>query len=550
MRRPLIALLFVCSFAAAQQRPAPSAGRDLAPPRDTSSAMLPTIDLPEFVITGRSSIELPKVEKRLEDGDPTGEITVAPASPVRDRVTGPGPGSSAVARPSTPQVEGVQGHLRAGMGSFWMPQIAASVRPILSGASVGVNGHYRRSSGFAPWTAWSEGGGDVTASLPIDLTSGGFQSAALAGDLGYESRSYRWFGTPSPADRRTVSILDGGVGARGWLGNWSGALSLRFGSTAIDDTSSSVTEALTRVAAEVDGEVGQIPVVASMSVLNASRSITGSASAGVATMAVGSRWQPIPTVRISGGLGMAFLHGDGGQKRGMLLPTIRVEFAIDERHRLSGVFEPRPEGITLMSSQAHHRFLDAHAPLRQTAWTNSGRFGLESDWTSDLRTRIEVEAGSARDLAMITDTAGRGVAEWMYGDASFAAVRAECIAKMRGNDYFSATVIVRSSRNSASGLIIPYWPVFESRVSYTAMVTPELIVRSSLQIVGARESQWSGASSRLPGYALVDVAGTYAILPGLSLWAEATNLSNSVYQHWKGIQEPPFRVSAGIALAW
>lgn len=550
MRFLLIASTIVCTVVSAQERPSPSAGRDVTPPRDSVVAVLPTIDLPEFVITGRTSIELPKVEKRLDDGGPAGQVVVGPAPPVRDRADGPGPGAGPIGRSVASGEEGRQGHLRAGLGSFWSPQLAISVRPVMGPATVGVNGRYRRSTGFAPWTAWSEGGGDVSAMLPLDLGSAGFQAASVTGDMGYEARSYRWYGSAAPANERTVSMVEGGIGARGWHGGWNGTAMLRFGSTTIDDTSSSVNEALTRVAAGVEGDVGGVPLMMSVSALNARRSITSTSSSGVTTLAAGSRWQPIPNVRVSGGLKMGYVYGDAGQRRGLLQPSVRVQFAIDERHRLDGAFEPRVGEITLMSSQDRHRFLDGQTPVRQTAWTNAGRFGLESDWSPEVRTRLAIEAGTARDLAMIVDTAGRGVARWMYGDASYASVQAECIAKMRGNDYFSATVIMRSTRNGISGLSIPYWPSFEARASYTAQVTPELTVRSSLQVVGSRESGWSGPSSRIAGYAVVDVAGTYAILPTLSLWAEMANLSNTVYQHWKGIQEPPFRLSAGIALAW
>jgi hypothetical protein len=72
----------------------------------------------------------------------------------------------------------------------------------------------------------------------------------------------------------------------------------------------------------------------------------------------------------------------------------------------------------------------------------------------------------------------------------------------------------------------------------------------SVQVVGARESQWAGPAASLPGYAAIDVSGHFAISSSLAVWLEGTNLTNAVYQHWKGIQEPPFRLSAGIALAW
>ncbi|MCU0452584.1 MAG: hypothetical protein MUE68_02920 [Bacteroidetes bacterium] len=550
MRHLSITLAVTVTLASAQERPTPPDRRDLAPPRDTVASALPTFDLPEFVITGLSSIELPRVEKRLEEGGPTGNVLVATAAPVRDRTTGLAPGADLGNRPSVGLPTGFEGYVRAGMGSYRMPQVLVAVRPIVGSLSLGVSGQYRRSSGFAPWTSWSEGGGKLSAALPVDLGSAGVTNATLSGDLAVDSRSYHWYGTSSPWHRRKMTLADGGIGARGLLGAWNGSLSLRFGSTSFADTSASVTESTTRVDAGVEGTVQGIPLAGSISVLSSERSLAATSPAGVASLKVESRWQPMPSVWLSGGIGFAFLQGDGGQRRGVLLPTVLVRFAIDEQHRLAGAFEPRVEGITLMSSQGGHRFVDAQTPLRQSYWSNAGRFGLESDWTPDIRTRVEVEAGKASDLAMVADPSVDGVMQWLYGDASFAALRAECIAKMRGNDYFSATVILRSSRNAASGLRIPYWPGLEARVSYMALVTPSLTVRSSLQIVHTRETQWLGASSALPEYIVVDVVGSYAVLPSLSVWSEVTNLSNSVYQHWKGIQEPPFRLSAGIALAW
>jgi hypothetical protein len=550
MRRAAITLVVAATVSSAQERPTPPDRRALVPPRDSIVKVLPTIDLPEYVITGLSSIDLPHFEKRFDDAGPVGGVLVGPAPAFRDPATGPAPGSGLKGGPSIASAAGIQAHVRAGMGSYRMPQLEASVRSSIDAITLGAQGHYRRSSGFAPETGWSEGGAGASATLPINLVSSGVSNSSLSGDLGFESRSYHWYGTSSPSDRRTLSMVDGGLAARGWLSGWNGAISLRFGSVSVDDTSSSVSEATTRVAAGVNGEIGGVPLIASMEVRSSSRSVSSVASSGLSSLKVESRWQSLPSVLVSGGLGIAYLQGDGGQSRVAVFPSVRVQLAIDDRHRLAGAFEPRALGITLMSSQSVHRFLDARTHIRQTAWTNSGRFGLESDWTSEVRTRVELEAGKGRDLAMIADTSGRGVAQWMYSDASYAALRAECVAKMRGNDYFSATIILRSSRNEASGLSIPYWPRGEARVSYLTEVMRGLKLLGSVQVVGARESQWAVPASSLPGYATVDVSGRYAVTSSLAVWLEATNLSNAVYQHWKGIQEPPFRLSAGIALAW
>ncbi len=550
MRRLVPVLMAALSVAPAQERPTPPDRRDLATPRDSVTSQLPTIDLPEYIITGIAFVDLPRVEKRLEDGDPTANIQVAGAAPVRDRSVAPAPSSLISDRPSIGAPSGFAGYLKAGIGSFMMPQVLASVRPVLNWSRIGVNGRYGRSSGFAPWTSWSEGEVDGSIDVPVDLETAGLRHATLSSELGFDSRSYHWYGTQTPWERRKISSFDGGAGLRGFVGSWAASAALRFGSSSVDDSSAHVTEGSTRLRVQADGDIAGFPIGVALSNLSSRRSGTPFPSTGLTEIGLQSRWQPVGSVWLSGGLRAAIVNGNSGQSRFVFLPTIRAQLSIDEQHRLVGAFEPRVEEVTLVSSLERHRFIDAQTPLRFGHWYNAGRFGLESDWTPDVRTRVEVEAGTAHDLPFVSDSTGRGVASWLYGDASMSAVRAECIAKMRGNDYFAATVIVRTSRNSSSGLRIPYWPAFEARFSYAAVLTPSFTAAAGLQIVHTRESQVSTSSLMLPGYAVIDVSGKYALLSSLSVWLEATNLTNTVYQHWKGLQEPPFRLSAGIALAW
>lgn len=263
-----------------------------------------------------------------------------------------------------------------------------------------------------------------------------------------------------------------------------------------------------------------------------------------------SRWMPAEGILLRGGIRMASARGEAGQQVTRLFPSLSLSFAIDQRHRLVGHYEPVISPTTVSANLENSRFLNARSLMRHGIWKNHGRFGLESDWTQDVRTRIEVEAATVDDLPMVADTAGVGVWTLMYGGASMSILRGECVAKMRGNDYFSATFMMRASKNAVSALRIPYLPVFEGRVSYVAGVTPDLTLSASLQIVHTRESSWAGPSVTLPGYAVVDVHGSYSVLPTVTLWTDVTNLTNAAYEHWKRYQEPPFRLSVGVAVAW
>ncbi len=552
MRWPMLVLAIacVCPMASSQVRPTPEPRRDLTPPPSKSEPSLPSIDLPEFVITGLASIELPKVEKRMESGSPNGDVYVDPSPIVRERAVGAAPASGLESKIFIP-VENFSGNARVGLGSYRMPTLAAGIVQPLGDAVVSVSAHYARSSGFAPWTTWSEGGFASSIGLPVDLTPAGLTRAGLAGRLGLDTRSFHWYGSRQPSASREISASFGGVSVGGEVGpDWRGGLDIDFRSTNVIDTSSTINEGSSRVQLTAEGRVGGIPVNAGMDILASGRSDSVGSTISATVFYATGRWDPVPGVAVTAGVRLGLLKGERSQNETRLFPLMRIQFAINEQHRLVGVYEPSPAPITLVSSVDVHRFVSSRSTLRHAIWKNAGRFGIESDWAQNLRTRIELEAGTADDLAMPADSAGTGNWNLMYGGASTTAFRAECIAKMRGNDYFSATVIMRASTNAASGLRIPYLPSVEGRLSYIAVMAPALTLRASLQIVHEREAAWAGPSATLPGYSVVDLHGSYALTSNVTLWTSVTNLTNAVYEHWKGYQEPPFRISAGAAVAW
>lgn len=552
MRWPALVVAVSCVFstASSQVRPTPESRRDLTPPLAKSEPSLPSIDLPEFVITGLASIDLPKVEKKMELGSPAGDVHVGPSPIQRERPIGSAPGSGLESNILMP-VEKFSGNARLGFGSFRMPTFAAGIVQPLGDAVLGASAHYARSTGFAPWTSWSEGGFAASIGLPVDLTPVGPSRAALSGRFGLDSRTFHWYGRRQPSAGREISSLFGGAGLSGAVGaGWRGALDVDLRSTNVIDTTSTVNEGSSRVQLAADGRVADLPFTAGVELLASGRSNSAGSAISATVFHATGRWDPMEGVAITAGVRLGLLKGELGQNETRLFPLIRLQFVINEQHRLVGAYEPSPSPITLVSSIDAHRFLSSRSTLRHAVWTNAGRFGIESDWTQDLRTRFEVEAGTADDLAMVADTAGAGSWNLMYGGASTTAFRAECIAKMRGNDYFSATVIMRASTNAASGLHIPYLPSFEGRLSYVAVMAPALTLRASLQIVHEREAAWAGPSVTLPGYSVVDLHGSYALTSNVTLWTSVTNLMNVVYEHWKGYQEPPFRLSAGAAVAW
>ena len=183
-----------------------------APQQDTSISVpqavqrqLPKFDLPEYVITGVASVDLPKVEKisfeDVEDVMHTKRKSFW--NKQRDRETM----ELEVKRldDSKAELNIYSGMVQAGIGSYFTPQAVFWIGQSLSKYQYTFGGTYHLTNGFAPHTDQSDGSFTAAGKTYLASNVPVIQNAALDGGFGYKSESFRFYGSTTPNLQRTIS---------------------------------------------------------------------------------------------------------------------------------------------------------------------------------------------------------------------------------------------------------------------------------------------------------------------------------------------------------
>ena len=222
-----------------------------APQQDTNKAPvktaqrpLPKFDLPEFVITGIASIDLPKLEKIIIDDSAAVSQSMLKSSEKipRDRETLELAMKSQEGY-SQAQANKYSGFIKAGIGTYSTPQADLQFGQSFPEYFYSFGGRYFLTKGYAPSTDQSSGG--LTAFGGTTLTSSApiLHNAAVNGKLGYQSESFHFYGSAMPTLQRTLSDFQLLAGIENRTLNYfpySAGISLE--SIAISDSSASTTE--------------------------------------------------------------------------------------------------------------------------------------------------------------------------------------------------------------------------------------------------------------------------------------------------------------------
>jgi hypothetical protein len=124
---------------------------------------------------------------------------------------------------------------------------------------------------------------------------------------------------------------------------------------------------------------------------------------------------------------------------------ITVSYPVSSQYSIYALYKPMVVPMTLVSDFRVIRFLSSASSIRHADVSNSGGFGVESDWNQPLRNRISLGVKTASDLTMFSDNARQGVWKSAYGeDVTIITFCAEMVAKFASNDYFASNIMLRS----------------------------------------------------------------------------------------------------------
>ena len=524
-----------------------------SPQQDTSKAQtrtaqrpLPKFDLPEYVITGTASIDLPKLEKIVIDDSPIVLQTIVKSSEksLRDRETLELAMKSREGD-SQAQANKYSGFAKAGIGTYFTPQAEIQFGQSLPEYFYSFGGKYFLTKGYAPNTDQSSGG--LTASGGTSLTSNApiLRNAALNGKFGYRSESFHFYGSATPTLQRTLSDFQ----LRAELENqtlnyfpYSAGISLE--SVDVSDSSASTTETRFDLNYQTSFPIASLPVYTKLHFMSA----TGGLRFMDLSAGVQNYWYS--SILFEGSLHLYWAKGMAGQDLVRLCPHVMVSYQVISQHRLFVSYEQMFVPMTLASNIIANRFLSAASIVKHEYVTGEGELGLESNWTEGIKSRISLNVKSARDLPMFSDSSRQGV--WMLaygGQARIVTFCAEMVAKLNSNDYFASNILLRSTNDSFLGGKIPYAPAIEAWCSAIHRLGTTTAVSANVRFVGERTTDLAGMAT-LSRYAVVDVSSEYRPFDFLKFTVAIKNLTDSQFVTWRGYREFPLTLQVDAQIKW
>jgi hypothetical protein len=557
-------LLFVSLVAVGQEKPSPSTKPQpvVVAPADSlptaaaqesatkSPQTLPKFELQQFVITGSASIDLPDVEKIGSDEPMSAPELSNPLDAPRDRST---VDFRSEQKEMFVQESGVMksGRLQGSVGTFLSSRFGIWLSRRDIDNYIFGDLQYGSSRAYVPFANKSEGHISLTAGLTLNGPSEWYDRGMLKGDLGYGSKTYRFFGSSSPSVSRTASQFELSAGYNSsveLVSQYSGQAGIFV--AGISDSSSSVTETRFNVGLGYEFLMGSVPIDGRLGL-----SLVSTTGSGEGTLPM-----------FDGGLkthklwfGDFFLQGAGqffitqgmlGQKLSRLYPQIEIGYRLLETTVASIAYTGRVQFNSLTGLLQAHPYLAATATIRQSDVPIDLLALVETGWSESLRTRVSARYQSIRDYPLFTEGGRKGFWTTAYfGTTELSTIQADLFAKFAANSYFTLSLAANSSKNSVTNWKIPYIPDVQFDAGASLEVLPLLRLFPTLSVVDRRIPDLY-ATQRMKAYVVLGIRGEYSVMRSLDVFVDFRNLTNSNYDEWNGYRATPFVASAGMSVRW
>lgn len=519
----------------------------------SEKSQLPKIDLPEYVITGQAIIDLPMGEKRaIPDDSESSALALLLNSPLsRTRTT---------AQSSIPSKEEMQsdqtsafnGKAFGSLGTFFSSHAGLWFGQGFENYVYSANGEYYRTKGFAPYTDRS--GGNLGAEGSTKLTSYNpwFDQSTIGGQVSYRTDTYNWYGTRTPTNSRNRTDLAIEFG----LSNWARRVlpyeaDLGLESFQVTDSANSVVETQVTLSGSSRIEAFSVPLNVRIDARLGSVAYGFSSSPfSYVDLQAGSKRYAWNKFTLEGSLHAYIADGMDSQTIFRIYPHLAVEYQLSEQSALSASYEPQVKAASLSSQIFANRYVSGESIMRHTDDQQDATLALETDWSGNTRTRFAVSVQSMLDYPLYADSLNQGVWFLAYGGRStITSFSAEVFAKLAANDYFAGTLTARVSRNSLTGSDIPYLPHFEVGASYTRQIFGQWTGIARLTLIHQRNDNVVRINT-MPSILLIGLRCEYQFFRQATAFLDIQNLLSQQYEYWRGYQESPFVLSAGIALRW
>ena len=203
----LVMMPFLLITALSAQEKKEPAQRDAAAP-DQTETPLPKIELPEFLITGQETIDLPVSSKSIIEED----NVYIPGSAIPGQkdagIDGEGKLQKAFAGPAGQ----MNGKVLGGIGNYTSPYMEGWFGKNYDGGGVLFHANYASTSGQVTDANWQKTGFGIQGDYLSPQTFGIIAGSRLNGGLNFSGQTYRAYGSSMPSQLRTLNDVNLNLG--------------------------------------------------------------------------------------------------------------------------------------------------------------------------------------------------------------------------------------------------------------------------------------------------------------------------------------------------
>ena len=546
-------LMVSCSVALSQTKPEPPE-RTGALPEDSVSVQedrrLPRIDLPEFVITGNETIVLPDASKSVYEDqgsvvpDPSGEI----GREARDPRLGPGAADRGAFAPS---IEGVNGRITAGYGSYQTPFFDGWFGKEFGTSDFLLKAGYKSSEGFARNTEFRRGYGAVSGGAYLPADAGFVGGARMQGTLSLSEDTYQLYGSIAPEERRTLDRFSTDVTLSSDVPDaMTYSAALRMHSTSLRDRNHSREIQLGTDLSAV-GDIGEVEVKGEVGLWTGFyKSPSQPDNPVFSQLGVSGKYRIARDVDLSGGLGFYYLGGSDGSTAGNIYPRLGVSWYALESVTLFARFEPFVQRSGMEQLIEWNPYLVNDIRIRHPEHFVNLSAGVETELSRTVKANAVFRYKRIQNYPTFVDNGRLGSWSVQYfGVTRIIEFSVDVHANLSAGDYVGGSFMIRDGNNSSSGLSVPYLPSASISGIYSHRFSFPLTVGTAMTL---QSSQYADVQNvvTLPAFILVDLTAEYVVMREVSVSGGLSNLFNQPHRSWDGYAGQPRTAMLSASYRW
>jgi hypothetical protein len=551
--RCLISILYFMFFSFGAYAPGLVNAQGIEMPPITSfkpDSSLPEVNVPEFVITGKAKIELPKPEKQLVEIDSSyfrskelKEIGIdLPKITLSNQDLRQSSTSNLFARLS--------------MGSYTTLNYLAAGGSNISGYNLhlGLAGNY--TSGFEPYTIGRQL--SIHASAEKDFQLEQYSKTVNVLDINYTRGSYFLYGNYAPADSllRVNYNFDTQVSSDLEVGGLPVSAALSFNRFSMHDTKTEVQSSIElRGKTLIALESGSITPDGSFSF--GYHTIGHQKPSGLTADTLNKPFYNLvfgayynnSVGNFTYLLGAHYFQYSDDSSSGVakFYPDLGGNYKVNDRLSLFARFGGAIMPADLSNIVHLGKYVDGAIPILNRQTYAEFVLGGKILATNDITVVPQVSYEAARYFPFFASAPSNDISLYYASKAKIfkVSLRSEYV-----KDRFSADIMLsmRSAKADSLGSI-PNLSPFDMTAEVSYHMTKEFEVKESFLFFSGRYSDLA-LKSKLNGFALINLHLSYDVNGGLipfEVFADINNLLNQKYYIWQGYREFPVVLSIGVS---